>query len=656
MTFLEAAIEVLRREGKALHFKELTRLAIKYDLLSVVGRDPEQMMQTRLQAEVRRPTSELTRVSPGVFGLRGLPARPGRSEATKPPREPAAAQGGAAASGADAAASAPAAAEGPGGGKRRRGRDRGPGKAAPAAAAKPASPAAEAAPPAAEVTPASAQSPAQSSEPSPAQSAAPESAAAASTPAAPAAPAEPRTGAANGSAASGPGGPGPGGRDRDRDRGRGGRRRRGDRRGGPGDAAVDAAPEAAPEQLPLAPAAASPAAPESAPPPPSASSSPPISAPVSDSRPPREPQAPPPQLHPRTEGPALMPVAAGEPVLLPPPPSARTPQPPLASPSETPVPPKSSMTPVPTLTPSAVLPPPPPITAPPPGVRPGGGPGPGQGQGQAPAQAQAQGPAGEAAGSPRVMAFADAAYDVLRGSSDGRPIHFRQIAEIAIKRRLLRGDVADVARAMRGALVREQRQRDSDGLRPRIRNMGQGQFSLGERKLEPELYGAERDMLDRVNRTREATRVALRRRLRVMPPGPFELLMRLLMEKLGFVGAELVKRGEGVAYYGGTCNRGSRSVKLLCAVRPGENEVSREAVGELRAGVRLRNYDEGLMLCGGRLSSTALAEAGAQPGIDVYDQDALTDLLIRFQLGVRRMLLPLDYLDTELFNELLDQS
>ena len=109
------------------------------------------------------------------------------------------------------------------------------------------------------------------------------------------------------------------------------------------------------------------------------------------------------------------PVAAGEPVLLPPPPSARTPPPPLASPSETPVPPKSSMTPVPTLTPSAVLPPPPPITAPPPGVRPGGGPGPGpgQGQGQAPAQAQAQGPAGEAAGSPRVMAFADAAYDAV---------------------------------------------------------------------------------------------------------------------------------------------------------------------------------------------------------------------------------------------------
>mgnify|MGYP001468083064 CR=1 FL=1 len=40
MTFVEAAVQILRREGKPLHVKELTRLAIKHNLLSVVGRDP----------------------------------------------------------------------------------------------------------------------------------------------------------------------------------------------------------------------------------------------------------------------------------------------------------------------------------------------------------------------------------------------------------------------------------------------------------------------------------------------------------------------------------------------------------------------------------------------------------------------------------------
>lgn len=265
-------------------------------------------------------------------------------------------------------------------------------------------------------------------------------------------------------------------------------------------------------------------------------------------------------------------------------------------------------------------------------------------------------PAGEAQSGPRVMSLADAAYDVLRGSSDGRPIHFRQIAEIAIKRRLVRGELADVSRALRAAMVREQRQRDSDGLRPRMRNLGQGNFALGERKLEPDLYSAERDLLDRLNRTREATRVALRRRLRTMPAGPFELLMRLLLERIGMVGAELIKRGEGVAYYAGPCNRGSRTLKVLCAIRPGEAEVAKEAIGELRAGVRLRGYDEGLILCAGRLSPPAATEANTAPAVEVYDQDALTDLLLRHQLGVRRMLIPVDYVDTDLWSEILDQA
>ena len=61
------------------------------------------------------------------------------------------------------------------------------------------------------------------------------------------------------------------------------------------------------------------------------------------------------------------------------------------------------------------------------------------------------------------MSMADAAYDVLRGASDGRALTNRQIAEIAVKRRLVRGELADVSRSVRVALVREQRHRDSEG-------------------------------------------------------------------------------------------------------------------------------------------------------------------------------------------------
>lgn len=83
MTFVEAAVQILRREGKPLHIKELTRLAIKHNLLSVVGRDPEAMMETRLMIEAKRPSADLVRVSPGVFGLRTYPPRNERGEAVK---------------------------------------------------------------------------------------------------------------------------------------------------------------------------------------------------------------------------------------------------------------------------------------------------------------------------------------------------------------------------------------------------------------------------------------------------------------------------------------------------------------------------------------------------------------------------------------------
>jgi hypothetical protein len=255
---------------------------------------------------------------------------------------------------------------------------------------------------------------------------------------------------------------------------------------------------------------------------------------------------------------------------------------------------------------------------------------------------------------PRVMTFADAVFDVLRGSSEGKPMHFRQITDIALKRRLVRGEPADLWRLLRTAVVRDWRQRDSDGLRARVKYLGQGNYGLGDRKLEPELITAEKELMDRLNRTREATRVALRRRLKAMPASAFELLMRLLLEKLGMVAAELIKRGEGVAYYAGSQTRGCKTLKVLCALRPGDAEVTREAVGELRAGVRIRGFDEGLLLASGRASPAALQELAAGPGIEMYDQEPLTDLLVRHQIGVRRLHLPIEYLDVDLFLELLE--
>ena len=71
MTFTEAALEVLRREGKPLHFKKIVELAIRENLLDHVGKIPEETMADQLVAHARLPKAErrMLAVQHGTFAL-----------------------------------------------------------------------------------------------------------------------------------------------------------------------------------------------------------------------------------------------------------------------------------------------------------------------------------------------------------------------------------------------------------------------------------------------------------------------------------------------------------------------------------------------------------------------------------------------------------
>jgi len=91
MTFLEAAFEVLRLEGKPLHYKELTERVIGKKLLTFVGRTPEVTMQTQLTGAVKKaPGNPFVRVKPGIFGLLRYPevTAEERAAAAAKPEEP----------------------------------------------------------------------------------------------------------------------------------------------------------------------------------------------------------------------------------------------------------------------------------------------------------------------------------------------------------------------------------------------------------------------------------------------------------------------------------------------------------------------------------------------------------------------------------------
>jgi hypothetical protein len=90
MTFTEAAVEVLKREGKPLHFRKIAEIAIRESLLDHVGKIPEDTMADQLSAHCKlpRPDRAIVAVQHATFALEewGLPEDPvGLENLIEPP-------------------------------------------------------------------------------------------------------------------------------------------------------------------------------------------------------------------------------------------------------------------------------------------------------------------------------------------------------------------------------------------------------------------------------------------------------------------------------------------------------------------------------------------------------------------------------------------
>ena len=72
MDILSAVVEILLAEGKPLHYKEITRLAIERGYWSKKGKAPESILNSEIALELRRhgKRSRFQRVGPGIYGLR----------------------------------------------------------------------------------------------------------------------------------------------------------------------------------------------------------------------------------------------------------------------------------------------------------------------------------------------------------------------------------------------------------------------------------------------------------------------------------------------------------------------------------------------------------------------------------------------------------
>jgi hypothetical protein len=256
-------------------------------------------------------------------------------------------------------------------------------------------------------------------------------------------------------------------------------------------------------------------------------------------------------------------------------------------------------------------------------------------------------------GARKVMSPVDAAIEILKGQAPGRGLHVRQIADSAARRRLIHGEPNEAWRVLRAALATEAKERLRAGVRPRVRSAGSGLFALARRVPDADLEKAEYVFGEARRALRERTLAALEQRLGELAPSSFEAIARVVLQREGFGPATFVKRVEGTIYVEALRGRGFRPSRTLIALRPGMTAAGRRAVGELRAGIRARSQDEGILLLAGRLSDEAIAEwKQAGPPIEVVDGPAMAETCIRHGIGVISAAVALDLIDADFFAEL----
>jgi len=257
------------------------------------------------------------------------------------------------------------------------------------------------------------------------------------------------------------------------------------------------------------------------------------------------------------------------------------------------------------------------------------------------------------AGGRKVMSPVDAAIEILKGQSPGRGVHVRQIADSASRRRLIHGEPNEAWRVLRAALASEAKERLRAGVRPRIKSAGSGLFALARRVPDSDLEKAEYVFGEARRALRERTLAAIEQRLGELAPSAFEAIARVMLQREGFGPATFVKRVEGTIYVEALRGRGFRPSRTLVALRPGMTAAGRRAIGELRAGIRARNQDEGTLLLAGRLSDEAIAE-WKQPGppIEIVDGPAMAETCVRHGIGVINAMVAVDLIDADFFIEL----
>ena len=152
------------------------------------------------------------------------------------------------------------------------------------------------------------------------------------------------------------------------------------------------------------------------------------------------------------------------------------------------------------------------------------------------------------------LSFTDAAEQVIR--EQNKPLSYSTIAEIALKKKLIRSEANDPALSMYVSLRSEIKRRSERKEPQRFLFLGKGVFSLEE--IKAPVPNRTRDALQEVKESRQQASKTLYERLTKQNSGKeFEAMVADLVLKMGYTNVEVI---------GGSDEQG---VDILCEKREG---------------------------------------------------------------------------------------
>ena len=251
--------------------------------------------------------------------------------------------------------------------------------------------------------------------------------------------------------------------------------------------------------------------------------------------------------------------------------------------------------------------------------------------------------------SPPTQSLADAAEQALRDTK-GNAVQVRQLAQMMRKRRLLSGDPARTWPILKTAMLHDERQRTAHGLRPRFARR-RDMFSLVSSGLPEQVVAAEAAFGAAAHHLEAATHEAVMSRLCQLGPEGLERVVHVFLMSRGFVDVSWIKRSGRSSY--ATARRATSDEQILIGARSGNEPVDRAGVGELRAGVKVKELKRGWLLAPRELDDAAQAERErVAPPLDVLCGAAFVRAVCAEGLGVVRASAPIMYLDADFFEEL----